>query len=465
MFRPRLRTTLTRLSLAIAGVAAALTCLAPAEVLANGRFPQSVSVKLQPGNDQTMLVGTTWGLLISKDGGQTFQWVCEDAVGYTGTYDPEYLITEGGDFFATTYEGLAVSRDQGCTWENVGGLLSEQWAEDVELGPAGEIWVATASADLANDIFVSTDGGTTFEPRNLSSATAFWLTVKVSPQDGQRLYVTGYSITADTSPVALVYRTSDGGASWDPLTLTDVQLGVQARFELLQVAPTSADTVFAAARKVVNNGRGDALYRSTDAGASWAKVLETQDRLSAFVIRQSGDVVAGTVADGVYVSSDGGASFPTHLTLPQMACATETSTGDLLACGANWDPDLFALGRSTDLQSWDKIMRFSEIKSAYSCSVGTTQHDTCEVLQWPSQCERFRCNVVEADAGPVAPIDASPAPPVTGSKGCCDAGAGLTSSSMALTLLSLLAVVLIGRRRKTDRPRQARAATARPAGC
>src|SRR4051812_35323444 len=51
---------------------------------ANGRYPAAQMLATRPGDDdaQTMALRTTFGLLLSKDGGKSFRWVCEKALGF-----------------------------------------------------------------------------------------------------------------------------------------------------------------------------------------------------------------------------------------------------------------------------------------------------------------------------------------------------------------------------------------------
>lgn len=438
----------------------ALALLVPlSQARANTRWPQSVGVHLQRGSDQTILLNTTFGLLISRDRGATFAWVCEEAIGYSGMYDPDYGVVEDGSIFATTFNGLRVSRDGGCTWETIAGPLENHFVEDIDLGPGGEIWVSTASNGMPNNVYRSTDNGQTFVPRNLEHTTAWWSSIKVAPSDGQRLYVAGYFVAQElkdggvSEPRALFYRSDDGGASWQELALTGVQFGDRPRFMLLGIDPNNADVVFG--RAVDANGYfQDAVYRSRDAGQSWTKVLETSNTVTAFVARRSGDIILGTatceettpVSCGVFRSSNGGDSWDPPSPSPQMACITETQEGELLACGANWAPDFFALGRSANGVSWQKIHRFSEIVQPYGCLPGTVQSDLCEVRRWPILCEQLGCNQTDNgnDAGAA---DARPSgPPPTGGGGgggsgggCCDAG---SDPGSAAVLAALVASVL-----------------------
>lgn len=417
---------------------------------ANGRFPQSINVRVQPGNDQVILLAVTFGLLISRDGGATFEWVCEDAIGYGGRYDPDYAISPGGDLFATTWEGLRVSRDSGCSWINAPSLVGH-WVEDVEVGPQSEVWAVTASTNLPNDVFLSTDNGETFTAAGLQRDALYWKSLRVAPSSSQRVYVTGYKVAQIqddgglSGPTAFAYRSIDGGQSWQELPLTGVELGPQSWFLLLAVAPDNPDVVFA--RSVgVNDPSGDALYRSTDGGLSFTRVLDTTDSISAFVIRKNGAIIAGTQIDGVYTSVDGGDTW-TRAELPQMKCMAENNAGELLACGANWEPDFFALGRSSDGTTWQEVFRFSEMQSAYRCPAGTVQFDECEALRWPAVCEQFACS--QADAGPSTPDAGSNNNDGNGG-GCCDASPQPGAGHL---LLAALVMLLIRSRRARARAR------------
>lgn len=52
---------------------------------ANGRPPITNGVFMHPGEAETLFVRSTFGLLVSKDDGCSFRWICEQAIGYGGT--------------------------------------------------------------------------------------------------------------------------------------------------------------------------------------------------------------------------------------------------------------------------------------------------------------------------------------------------------------------------------------------
>lgn len=442
-------------SISITATTLAVMMCAGAPASANGRFPASVSVETQPGNDQTILVGATWGAFLSHDDGESFKWICEQAIGYGGTFDPKYRIDANGTLFATTFEGLRRSTDGGCSWQTVEGPLLNHWVDYLEVASNGDVWVATSSGGMANDVFRSTDGGDTFQSRNLEHQTAWWKSIQVAPSDTTRIYVSGYLVAQTTpdagvsAPAALIYTSADGGDSWEQLDIDQFELNPNMPQVMFSgVLPSDPNVVYARA-VTANAPIGDALYRSTNAGVDWTRIFDSDDTIVAFEIREDETIFAGTVNSGVHYSTDRGNTWTATQQQPQMACIDERAAdGDMFACGSNWDPDFFAIGRSTDGQTWNKLLRFSEVKEPLSCPAGTIQRDTCEAKLWASMCDMFGCNA--SDAGPNdgdggnANNDGGPGN--GNGKGCCSASSG-AAESMLLGLF--VAYLLLWRRRKS----------------
>src|SRR5207302_314783 len=99
-----------------------------------------------------MLVGTTFGPLVSPDG-CSYYWLCEGSVGYGGTFDPAYAVTASGAILATTFRGLSVSRDGGCSFALVPGTIGGRSLLTVDVGPTGEVCVATSDGGGNNGVY------------------------------------------------------------------------------------------------------------------------------------------------------------------------------------------------------------------------------------------------------------------------------------------------------------------------
>jgi MYXO-CTERM domain-containing protein len=415
-------------------------------VQANGRFPSSVSVNFRPGNPTAIYLGATFGLLLSHDDGEGFYWICEENIGYAGTYDPRYRVASDGTIYATTFDGLRVSRDGGCSFQTATagrpntdpGYIADVWVDGLDVGSDGAVWVTTAEAGRPNDVYRSTDGAASFSPLGLASPVIWWKGVTVAPENAARAYVTGYQVTqtdpdgGTIAPTVHLYRTDDSGQSWTQLSITSFALGTSPLLLLAAVAPGDGSTLFI--RSVRAASLGDVLYRSADAGVTWTQVLTTTDTIRDVVVRASGEVLVATVGGGMSRSTDGGVTFESLASAPQAACLGDRG-GTLFACGANWEPDFFTLGRSADASSWSQVLRFVEIKGPLSCPTGTVQRDTCEALQWPPLREQF-------GIPPGGGVDA--AGPPRDSSGCCGAGNGSGPLAPALVVI----VGVFARRRR-----------------
>src|SRR6476469_3039501 len=98
--------------IALAGLL--IAALAPS-AFANGRAPGTSTIHFREGHEQDIAAGMTFGLLLSHDGGTSWHWMCETAVGYGGLWDPDYSYLQDGTLFATTFNGLR-SMSDGCTF-------------------------------------------------------------------------------------------------------------------------------------------------------------------------------------------------------------------------------------------------------------------------------------------------------------------------------------------------------------
>ena len=99
---------------------------------------------------------STFGLFVSPDGCH-FYWLCENDIGYGGEFDPAYAVTPTGAILATTFHGLRVSHDGGCSFATATaqlppsnpGNISELYIDAVDVGPTGDVWVGTADTGSA----------------------------------------------------------------------------------------------------------------------------------------------------------------------------------------------------------------------------------------------------------------------------------------------------------------------------
>ncbi|HEY1548325.1 MAG TPA: hypothetical protein VGG28_10910 [Kofleriaceae bacterium] len=410
---------------------------------ANGRPPYTNGIYFQANDPNSIYVRTTFGLVISHDGGCSFRWTCEDSIGYGGTYDPEYAIGSDGSLYATTYTGLRVSRDGGCTYSTV---IPSRYIGSLDLGSTGDVWAVTSDSAAANDVLRSTDGGNTFGSAGLESATLLFDSIKVAPTDPMTAYVAGYEVGS----AAHVFETVDAGSNWSEASLAGVAFGETQLVSIAAVDPTNAKIVF-----LISSGAsppGDALYRSIDGGSNFTQVLTTTQPIAGVsAVDGTSVVVAGGIA-GSFKSSDGGATFQALANAPQLLCVGKAPNGQVVGCGANWDPDFMAVAATSDMASWSKLFRFAELDGVIDCPAGTVDHDDCDVMQWPTISAQFGVIGPSCPSAVDVPSDAgaSGSNADTGGKSGCAGGGDAPIGATALIVIAFALAYNFTKRRHSS---------------
>jgi hypothetical protein len=443
-----------------------VAALAPATASGNGRPAAPANIRLHPTQQGRLLLGATFGLVESTDGGAATAWVCEDAIGYGGEYDPDYAFHPSRDeIWSTTFKGLRVTRDGGCTWTTIGApFATDTWIGEVEIGGDGRVWAATSSGASTNDVYVSSDGET-FTSVGLADATGWWESLKIAPQDPDRIYVTGYRTTP--SEDGYIKKSIDGGASWTDVPETGIAFGMDPRMSVLGVSPVDPEVVFL---RVLNAGEplGDAIYRSADGGTTWTLVLQLAHAMRGFAISPDGQTVyagtaklcaddepllpdAGLLQKGCLFKSTAGGAVDTWVKAgysPRLGPDNTPNTSNALAidqdgtlyAGGSSSIDGWLVGKSTDgAATFTRFLAASDIDAPLECAEGTEQR-ACALEKWGAICTQIGACPI-ADAGPAADAGSG-----GGGSDCC-AVAPSPAQLLGGALLALVAAATAFRRR------------------
>lgn len=174
-------------------------------------------------------------------------------------------------------DGIYRSDDGGKSWKNMGLTKSEHIARIV-IDPTNSntIYAAAYGPLWSNGgergIYKSVDGGATWkECLKVSQYTGF-CDVLMDPRDHHVLYAVAHQRQrkvygfVDGGTESAVYKTTDGGATWNKLT-NGLPGGDVGRIGLA-LAPSNPDILYA----IVEAQEGKSgFYKSTDRGASWDK--------------------------------------------------------------------------------------------------------------------------------------------------------------------------------------------------
>ena len=228
---------------------------------------------------KTTNAGTTWTPVFDKEGSYSIGCIAIDPkdplvvwVG-TGENNSQRSVSYG--------DGLYKSIDGGRNWkhvglkdsEHIGKIVVDPWdSKVVYVASQGPLWSKGGDRGL----YKTTDGGGTWE-RILEIDDYTGVTdVVMDPSDPEVLYAAAYQrfrrvwSLIDGGPGSAIYKSTDAGASWKKLTsgLPKAEMGRIG----LAVAPANPDIVYAIIESADDEEEG--FYRSTDAGGTWKKVSD-----------------------------------------------------------------------------------------------------------------------------------------------------------------------------------------------
>lgn len=404
-------------------------------------YPEQYEIVVRPGQRPAMdvVVGTTYGMIVSHDGGASWGWVCEAGFGVTDSWVPEYEQTAQGIITATTAAGLFTSTD-GCTWVAAAGSAGTEVAATSAVGSDGRLWLASGTGQAY--VQWSSDGGGSWTRAAGFGVDVLWIeSIAVAPSDPQRVYVTGSTIEG-AGRRARMWRSDDDGAGWDELDVGALGASDISELQVAAIAPADPSRLYV---RVTNASGGsnvqEALFHSVDGGAAWSEALRVDDLIPGVVIRGDGSVVVARQVGGRYRAPDASTPLaPLGGQQLKTSCLTELPGGELWVCADNFGNERMGLGRSSDGVSWTKIMTMLELAGPVACAAGTIQRDQCERGTW---CFYKDSYALESDAVECLATDAPAL--ITDEPTCLGCGTGATPSG---ALPWLAAAVLLRRRRR-----------------
>ncbi|MFY9824013.1 MAG: hypothetical protein WAM82_21725 [Thermoanaerobaculia bacterium] len=230
------------------------------------------------------------------------------AVGVPGKPDTFYIGTADG--------GVWTTADAGRTWSplfdhegaaSVGALAlapSDREVLYVGTGQVSARWDITSG----NGIYRTGDGGRTWEHRGLADSYhigRLW----IDPRNADVVLAAGQGHLFGPNAERGVFRTTDGGKSWSKVLFVDENAGAVD----LSGDPAAPDVVFASTWQVRGHpwlsyfqpevGPGSGIFKSTDGGRTWARL--TGHGLPAGPLGRIGLAVApGSRGQKVYATID-----------------------------------------------------------------------------------------------------------------------------------------------------------------
>jgi MYXO-CTERM domain-containing protein len=426
---------------------------------ANGRFPESNQILFVGHDPDLVLLRVTFGLLISHDRGKTFQWVCEQSIGYSGVEDPMYAVTPSKAIVGSTFQGLSITRDNACGWNFAGGDLSSQVFIDLTSNPndAKNIVVFASSYDKQDDqgniffksnIWETKDEAQTFQQLGQAlDPGLLGYTVDLTATDPNRIYITAVR-EPGTTPKAVLLVSKDHGQTWTEESVPLID-GERAVF-VAAVDPTNPERVYLRTSNTVDKPTRLILREAADGGPATQRTLfSASGALLGFALTPDGSkVYIGGPKDGVKVASTQDYVFQPKANI-EVQCLGLNAEG-LWACST--ERSGFIAGVSKDEgATFEPRLRFCDISGPQSsCGPGTPTNDRCTPA-WPAQKALLGCGATPdtgADGGRTDGGTSGNAPVAPPPKGCDCHAAPAAGPWGALVAVVGAAVALLRRARR-----------------
>ena len=164
-------------------------------------------------------------------------------------------------FNEATFKGLEL--------RGIGPALMSGRISDIAIHPDNSsIWYVGVGS---GGVFKTENRGTTWEPIFDDEDSYSIGAITIDPNNPNTIWVgTGENISGrHTAYGSGIYRSRDGGQSWENMGLEESE-----RIGMIRIDPRDSNTIFVAAQGPLWSGGGQrGLYKSTDGGENWRKVL------------------------------------------------------------------------------------------------------------------------------------------------------------------------------------------------
>jgi photosystem II stability/assembly factor-like uncharacterized protein len=232
-------------------------------------------------------------------------------------------------FVAAASGGVWKTLNAGTTWTPVFDREGSYSIGCIVLDPKNPltVWVGTGennsqrSVSYGNGVYRSDDGGKTWKNVGLKTSEHVGR-IAIDPKDSNIVYVAAQGPLWGPGGDRGLYKTTDGGKTWKQILKISENTGVTD----VVIDPQNPETLYAAAYQrrrhmwtLIDGGPESALYKSTDAGATWNKLrtgLPTTElgRIGLAISPVDPNVLYATIeaADrkgGIFRSNDRGGSW------------------------------------------------------------------------------------------------------------------------------------------------------------
>ncbi|TAF66937.1 MAG: hypothetical protein EAZ55_04525 [Cytophagales bacterium] len=234
--------------------------------------------------------------------------------------DPKiiYVATAGGGVWKSINGGGSFRPIFDKYIQSIGKVTVDQRNPQTIWVGTGEVWVRN-STSVGNGLYKSTNGGTDWQLMGLPKSERI-SDIIIDPNNSDIVYVGVMGALWSDSEERGVYKTEDGGKTWNKILYVDAKTGCAD----MSIDAKNPNVIYASMwefrrmpYKFLSGGKGSALYKSTDGGKTWNKIhnglpQETLGRIAIESAPSNPNVLYASVEvankdlRGMYRSDDAG---------------------------------------------------------------------------------------------------------------------------------------------------------------
>ena len=222
-------------------------------------------------------------------------------------------------YFGATGGGVWKTIDGGTTWRpvsddflktpSVGAIAVSESNPDIVYAGMGEVELR-GNVIQGDGVYKSTDAGKTWTHVGLDDTQNIGR-IRINPANPDIVFVAAFGHTYGPNPERGVFRTTDGGATWKKVLFRNDKAGaVDLCFDPKnpQVLFASLWEAYRTSYSLSSGGPGSGLFKSTDGGDTWTEISRNPG-LPAGILGKIGVSVSGADSNRVYAiveNKDGG---------------------------------------------------------------------------------------------------------------------------------------------------------------
>ncbi|MEK9612485.1 MAG: hypothetical protein VW080_01000 [Flavobacteriaceae bacterium] len=225
------------------------------------------------------------------------------------------VVTDPSTFYmGTTGGGIWKTEDQGISWKNisdgqlatgtVGALAVSESDPNVVLAGMGEHAARGVMTSMGDGVYKSEDAGITWKHIGLD-ASRHIANIEIHPSQPDIIYVAVQGAQYGPSKERGIYKTTDGGKSWKKVLYVGETVGAAS----LSMDKNNPRILYAAMWdhlrtpwQMRSGGPGSGIYKSTDGGEHWKRL----DKGLPKVMGKAGISVSRANSNLVYVNLEAG---------------------------------------------------------------------------------------------------------------------------------------------------------------